>query len=318
MQSFFAPLLVAFAVSLAFGPVFIPLLQKLKFGQIIRDDGPQAHLSKQGTPTMGGLLIILAVMASAAVFIKEFDTKVLMAIITFVGFGLIGFIDDILIIKKNHNRGLRAWQKMAMQIAISSVIAWLAYKNIGSELLIPFTEAKINLGIWIIPIFVFFMVGMSNSVNLTDGLDGLAAGVSLVYFAAFALIFTVGLAAKDANMQIITTALTGGLLGFIFFNRYPARIFMGDTGSLALGGMVAYVAIASETLIWLPVMGIMFVLSSISVMIQVFVYKRTKKRVFKMAPLHHHFEHLGYHEISITVTYVIITIIVCILGLLAF
>ena len=318
MQSFFAPLLVAFAVSLALGPVFIPLLQKLKFGQIIRDDGPEAHLSKQGTPTMGGLLIIFAVIVSSAVFIRNFDAKVLMALITFVGFSLIGFIDDILIIKKNHNKGLRAWQKMAMQIAVSCVIAWLAYKNIGSELLIPFTAIKINLGLWIIPVFVFFLVGMSNSVNLTDGLDGLASGVSMVYFAAFALIFSVGFAAKDTNMQIITTAITGALLGFICFNRYPARIFMGDTGSLALGGMVAYVAIASETLIWLPVMGIMFVVSSLSVMIQVFVYKRTKKRVFKMAPLHHHFEQLKFHEVSITVSYIIITVIACIIGLMAF
>lgn len=318
MSTLLAPALIALAISIVTGPIVIPLLQKFKFGQIIRDDGPQSHLSKQGTPTMGGLMIIFSVIAASLIFIKSYDVHTLMALVSFVGFGLIGFIDDALIIKKKHNKGLKAWQKSLMQLVLSTVLAIYTYKYIGTEILIPFSSSTWDLGIWIIPIVIFIFVAATNSVNLTDGLDGLSSGVSIVYFSAFVVIFASGLISVSDNMIIISTALAGGCLGFIFFNRYPARIFMGDTGSLALGGMVAYVAVASKAILWLPIMGLMFVLSSLSVIIQVGHYKRTKKRVFKMAPLHHHFEHKGYHETTIVVMYVIITIILSIVGIMAF
>lgn len=318
MSTILAPALIAFIISIIIGPIVIPLLQKLKFGQIIRDDGPQSHLSKQGTPTMGGLMIVFSVIAASVIFIRNYDIHMLIALVSFVGFGLIGFIDDALIIRKKHNKGLRAWQKSLMQLVLSTVIAIYTYVYIGTEILIPFSSNTLDMGIWIIPFVIFIFVAATNSVNLTDGLDGLSSGVSIIYFSAFVVIFAGGLITVSDNLIIITTALAGGCLGFIFFNRYPARIFMGDTGSLALGGMVAYVAVASKAILWLPIMGLMFVLSTVSVIIQVGHYKRTKKRVFKMAPLHHHFEHKGYHETTIVVTYVIITIILSVIGIMAF
>ena len=318
MRNLFAPVLISFLITLISGPVLIPLLQKLKFGQIIRDDGPQSHLTKQGTPTMGGIMIIFAVTAASLIFTKDFNIHLLMAAVAFLGYGLIGFADDALIIKKKRSLGLRAWQKMLLQIILSAAIGIYAYFYLGTKILIPFTDVQWDLGIWIIPLAMFVMVGMSNSVNLTDGLDGLASGVSMIFFGTFMLILSYGLVAADSNLLIISGALAGGCLGFIFFNRYPARIFMGDTGSLALGGMVGFMVIATKTILWLPIMGLMFVLSSVSVMIQVLHYKRTKKRVFKMAPLHHHFEQLGYHEITIVTVYLIITLIFCIIGVMAF
>ena len=318
MQILLAPMLIAFAITLIIGPIIIPILQKMKFGQIIRNDGPESHLSKQGTPTMGGIMIIISVVAASLIFIKNYNLDILMAIIAFVGYGLIGFIDDTLIIKKKQSLGLRAWQKLFLQIALSAIVGIYAYFYIGTEILIPFTDIQWDLGIWIVPLSMFVMVGMSNSVNLTDGLDGLASGVSLIFFGTFAVIFATGLVSVNNELVIISAALAGGLLGFIFFNRYPARIFMGDTGSLALGGMVGYMVIVSKTMLWLPIMGIMFVLSSVSVIIQVIYFKSTGKRVFKMAPLHHHFEQLGYHETTIVSVYMIISLIFCFIGLMAF
>ena len=318
MQSLLAPTIIAFVIALVIGPVLIPILQKLKFGQIIRDDGPESHLSKQGTPTMGGLLIIISVTATSMLLIKDYDPHILMAFVTFIGFGLIGFIDDALIIKRKQSLGLKAWQKLLMQIVLSTVIGLYTYQHVGTKILIPFTELSWDLGFWIVPLSIFVLVGMSNSVNLTDGLDGLASGVSLVFFATFTLIFASGIVPSGNGLTTLSAALAGGCLGFIFFNRYPAKIFMGDTGSLALGGMVAYMCIISKTILWLPIMGIMFVLSSVSVIIQVVSFKTTGKRVFKMAPLHHHFEQKGYHETTIVVMYIIISLIFCMIGLMAF
>ncbi len=318
MITLFAPALTALALALVSGPVLIPLLQKLKFGQTIRDDGPQSHLSKQGTPTMGGIMIIFAVIISSLIFIRDYNMGALMALVAFLGYGLIGFADDALIIKKKRSMGLKARQKLILQVLLSAVIGVYAYFYVGTEIMIPFTDITWDIGFWIIPLSMFVMVGMSNSVNLTDGLDGLASGVSLIFFAAFVVIFKSGLVEMDNNLLIISTALAGACMGFIFFNRYPARVFMGDTGSLALGGMVGYIVIATKTILWLPIMGLMFVLSSVSVIIQVLYYKKTHKRVFKMAPLHHHFEQLGYHEITIVTVYLLITTVFCIIGLMAF
>ncbi|MBN2879680.1 MAG: phospho-N-acetylmuramoyl-pentapeptide-transferase [Clostridia bacterium] len=318
MQTIFLPVIAAFVTALILGPLIIPMLQKLKFGQTIRDDGPQSHLSKQGTPTMGGLLIILSVLATCAIFLREYDLKILMGFAAFIGFGLIGFIDDAIIIKKKQSLGLRAWQKLTLQILLATAIGVYIYLSAGSKILLPFSSAEWDIGIWIIPLSAFILVAMSNSVNLTDGLDGLATSVSLVYFAFYAVAFAAGLIFAEKNIVILVSSLIGGGLGFLFFNRYPARIFMGDTGSLALGGIAAYLALVTRTVFWIPIVGLMFVLSSISVIIQVYHYKRTKKRVFKMAPLHHHFEQLGYHEITIVATYIIISLILAMVGLMAF
>ncbi len=318
MQTLFAAPLIAFAIAIILGPIVIPLLQKFKFGQVIRNDGPQSHLSKHGTPVMGGILIIVSVAAATLIMIKEFNINTFMAFVSLIGFGLIGFIDDVLIIKKKKSTGLRAWQKLLMQIILSVVIGVYTYKYIGTEILIPFTDIQWNIGFWIIPLVTFVLVGMSNSVNLTDGLDGLSSSVSLIFFAAFMIIFASGIVSVDSNMIVLTGALAGGCLGFIFFNRYPARIFMGDTGSLALGGMVGFLSVISKTILWLPIIGIMFVLSSVSVIIQVVSFKTTGKRVFKMAPLHHHFEQKGYHETTIVAMYIIITLVFSMIGIIAF
>jgi len=318
MSAILAPTIIAFLITIIIGPITIPLLQKLKFGQIIRDDGPESHLSKQGTPTMGGLMIIFAAIAACLILIRDYDPNILMAFVSFIGFGLIGFIDDALIIRKKHNKGLRAWQKSLMQLVLSTVIAIYTYQHIGTKILVPFTGTEWDIGFWIIPLVIFIFVAASNSVNLTDGLDGLASGVSLVYFAAFTLIFASGVISSNENMVVVSAAVAGACLGFMFFNRFPARIFMGDTGSLALGGMVAYMAVVSKTILWLPIMGIMFVLSTVSVIIQVVSFKSTGMRVFRMAPLHHHFEQKGYHETTIVAMYIIITIIMCMIGLMAF
>lgn len=318
MQTLLAPTIIAFIIAIAVGPVVIPLLQKLKFGQIIRDDGPESHLTKQGTPTMGGILIIISVALTCLIMIRDYDPHILMAFVTFIGFALIGFIDDVLKIKRENSDGLKAWQKTLFQIVLSTIIALYTYQHIGTKILVPFLEVEWDIGFWIIPLVIFVFVAASNSVNLTDGLDGLAAGVSMVFFATFTLIFASGLVPSGDSLVKLSATLAGACLGFIFFNRYPAKIFMGDTGSLALGGMVAYMCIVSKTILWLPIMGIMFVLSSLSVIIQVVSFKTRGKRVFKMAPLHHHYEQKGYHETTIVVMYIIVSVAFCMIGLCAF
>lgn len=318
MQTILAPTIAAFIAAVIIGPIAIPILQKMKFGQIVRDDGPESHLSKQGTPTMGGIIIIVSVIVGSLLFIKDYDFDILLGFVAFLGYGLIGFIDDALIIKRKQSTGLRAWQKSLLQLILSAVIAIYTYKHIGTEILVPFTSIQWDLGFWVIPLVIFVLVASTNSVNLTDGLDGLASGVSVVFFASFTLIFASGLVSDSGNLVVVSAAVAGGCLGFIVFNRYPARVFMGDTGSLALGGMVAYMVIASKTMLWLPIMGIMFVLSSVSVIIQVLYFKKTGKRVFKMAPLHHHYEKKGYHEITIVTMYIIISIVACMIGIMAF
>lgn len=318
MEYVIGPIIVAFLTSLASGPVIIPALQKLKFGQVIRDDGPQSHLKKAGTPTIGGLIILLSVMVGTVVFLRHYDPNMLAAGICFFGFGLIGFLDDFIKINRKRSKGLSAWQKIIMQMVVSVVIALYAYSHIGSSLRLPFTEREWDLGFWYIPFIVFVLIGAVNSVNLTDGLDGLASGVSLVFFAAYALIFASIASAYSENMLILCGTLVGACLGFLRFNVFPARIFMGDTGSLALGGAVAFVAIVSRTALWLPIMGGCFMISSLSDIIQVGSYKlRNKKRVFKMAPIHHHFELMGMPETRVVAMYMIATTILCLLGLLA-
>lgn len=317
MNALIFPVLISFTAVLALGPAVIPMLQKLKFGQVVRDDGPESHLKKTGTPTMGGVLIIAAVFASILIMVRYYDPYTTVAIIAVLGFGLVGAADDYLKITKKNSKGLRAWQKLLLQAVLAAVIAVYAYKHVGSSILIPFTNIQWDLDIFIVPFMILVILFMVNSVNLTDGLDGLASSVSVAYFGAYSLVFLNGILPSGENLMVISAAFTGACLGFLRFNRFPARIFMGDTGSLALGGAVVYMAVVTKTMLWLPIMGFMFIISSISVIIQVFFYKLKGKRIFKMAPIHHHFELKGYHETTIVSIYTIISILLCLVGMAA-
>ncbi len=317
MTELIVPILVSFAIAALIGPFAIPFLKKLKFGQIVRDDGPQSHLSKSGTPTMGGFIIIISAVVGILIFSNNLNPETIIFISAFVGFGLIGFADDFIKVVLKRSTGLRAWQKALLLLILSSILSYFIYKYVGTEIKLPFSDKMWDIGWGIIPLSSFALLSTTNSANLTDGLDGLLSGINLVYFAAFALAFAFVSSAMDANLLIISTCMTGATLGFIIFNTYPARVFMGDTGSLALGGGIGMIALLSKTVIWIPFMAMMIVFSSISVIIQVGYYKKTKKRVFKMAPLHHHFEQLGYPEMKITTIYIIITTVLCLVGILA-
>lgn len=322
--------LTAFFVALAAGYVGVPLLKRLKFGQQIRDDGPQTHLSKVGTPTMGGIIILVGIIVASLFFARGSHEYMWFALGVTLGFGLIGLMDDLIIVLKKRSLGLKAYQKIIGQLGIALIVAFFAYNNpaIGSKLIMPFFGVEWDLGVWYIPFTVIAVVLIVNSVNLTDGLDGLASGVVLINTATYALIFfgmyqlytSSGqtLAATGiSNMMIFSAAVTGACLGFLRFNTYPAKVFMGDTGSLALGGAISVIGVVSRLQLLLVITGFMVLMSSISVILQVGSYKTRKKRIFKMAPLHHHFELKGMPETRIVAFYYMITVILCLVGILA-
>lgn len=332
MEKLILSVLLAFGICLVTGPLLIPLLQKLKFGQFIRDDGPQSHLAKKNTPTMGGMMMIAAILIASLVIGGGSSDFLPMMLVATVGYGLIGFLDDILKIKNKRSLGLRAYQKMIGQVGLAIVIAVWAYNNpmIGSTISIPFTDVTWDLGWFAIPFNVFVVVAFVNAVNLTDGLDGLASGVMMIDSVAYAFIFSAlagaaalkGNALLSADMEsamVFAGAVGGACLGFLRFNSYPARVFMGDTGSLALGGAFSVFAVVSGTQLLSVIMGMMFVASAVSVVLQVGSYKlRNKKRIFLMAPLHHHYELKGYTETKIVSMYMIITTAACLVALLLY
>ncbi len=330
-------LLLSAAVTLLLGPILIPFLKRLKFGQTERELGPKSHLSKQGTPTMGGLMFIFGIMAGTLAFSLSSTELVLPALLCTLGFALVGFLDDFLKVRFKNTVGLRAYQKIIAQFLIAGILAAYAYNSpfVGPKIYLPFANAEWDMGILYIPFIMFVVIATVNSVNLTDGLDGLSSGVTLIYSLTMSVIFlymSISLrlpgdlgqaqqtqyAAELQSMAIFAAAVAGGCLGFLQYNSYPARVVMGDTGSLALGGAVAVMAIFSRAVLLLPIMGACFVASSVSVILQVGSYKLRKKRVFKMAPLHHHFELLGYSETRIVTAYMIITMVLCLISLLAF
>lgn len=319
MQTLILAILLSFLVSLGLGHIAIPLLHRLKFGQPIREDGPKTHLKKSGTPTMGGIFMALAMIVVALIFIGECGSYLWAAVLGSIAFSIIGLIDDMKKVLEHNSKGLRAWQKIVLQLFFGMLVAIYAYYNpqIGSELYIPFWGQTLDLGIWYIPFCVIFMIALTNSVNLTDGLDGLAGSVTVVDAAAFALIF---LAAEASVLQkdamIFAGILVGAVMGFLRYNTYPARVMMGDVGSFLLGGALSMLAIFSKLQLMVPIMGVMFMLSSISCILQVGSYKLRKKRIFKMAPLHHHFELLGVHETKIVSVYTLITVAACLLAML--
>ncbi len=332
MQQILLSFLIAFAVCLVAGPIFIPMLRRLKFGQQVRDDGPEKHKVKQGTPTIGGIIPIVGMAAAVLLMVKGSKEFVVMAGLGTLGYGLIGFLDDFIKVHKKRSLGLRAYQKIIGQFGLATVIAVWAYRNplIGPSLVVPWLNVEWNLGWFYVPFVVFVVLAVVNAVNLTDGLDGLASGVMLIDAITYALIClilmlraqnegNVLLASNLQNAMIFAAALAGACMGFLRFNVYPAQVFMGDTGSLALGGALSMLAILSRSILIIPIAGIMFVASDVSVVLQVGSYKlRNKKRVFLMAPLHHHYELKGYPETKIVAMYVFITVVACALVLLSY
>ena len=331
MQQLIMAILLALIVTLALGPLIIPMLRRLNVGQPMRSDGPKSHLSKEGTPTMGGIIILFGILAGTLSFSMAGMDFVLPALLTTFAFGLVGFLDDFIKVKLKRSLGLKAYQKIIGQLGIAFIVALYAYKDpyVGSSIYFPFFGAEWNLGVAYIPFIMFVIIGTVNAVNLTDGLDGLASGVTMIYSLAMALIFILNSVYAKENgqiyysvnlegMSVFAAAAVGASLGFLRYNAHPARVFMGDTGSLALGGAVAMMAIFSRAVFLLPMMGICFVASAISVILQVGSYKLRKKRIFKMAPLHHHFELKGVPETKVVAVYMIVTAAACLVGLLAY
>ncbi len=309
--------LFSFLIVIILGPIFIPILTKFKFGQTVRAEGPKSHLAKNGTPTMGGILMILAILITCLTRSKV-SGDLIVGLICIVGFGGVGFIDDFLIIKKRTNEGLRPWQKIVLQIAIALFVANYQYNASASapQLRVPFTDMAINLGPLYVPVMVFVIVGTVNAVNLTDGLDGLASGITLVVSTFFMLVASyTGVA--NSEVAILAAATVGACLGFLGFNSYPARIFMGDTGSMGLGGAVVAFAILTNTVLLIPLVGGIYFAEALSVIIQVMSFKLRGKRVFKMAPVHHHFEQCGWPETKVVFAFWIATIVLAWISIIA-
>lgn len=309
------PVLLSFGISVLMGPVVIPFLRKLKIGQTIRDDGPQTHLKKAGTPTMGGLMILTSIVVTSLFYIKDYPNIIPILFLT-LGFGLIGFLDDYIKVVLKRSMGLRAWQKMALQILVTGVFAYYVVDVLQWDLSmkIPFMGDKyIDFGFWNVPILFFVIIGTDTGTNFTDGLDGLASSVT-VLVATFFSVVAIG---TSSGIEPITCAAVGALLGFLLFNFHPASVFMGDTGSLALGGFVAATAYMLQMPLYLVIVGFIYVIEVLSVIIQVTYFKLSHgKRIFKMAPIHHHFEKCGWKETKVVAVFTIVTAILCLVALL--
>ncbi|MDQ0206446.1 phospho-N-acetylmuramoyl-pentapeptide-transferase [Alkalicoccobacillus murimartini] len=297
-------LIISFGVAVMFSPLFIPFLKRLKFGQSIREEGPQSHQKKSGTPTMGGIIFVLAILATilgVTISTNTLSPEIILLLIVTLGYGLVGFVDDYIKVVKKHNLGLTSKQKLIGQLIIA-VIFYLGLIQIGfsTEIAIPATSLSIDIGYLYLPLIIIMLVGASNAVNLTDGLDGLLAGTGAIAFGAFAVL---AWNAGYFDVSLFSAAVVGSVLGFLVFNAHPAKVFMGDTGSLALGGAITGIAILSKMELMLILVGGVFVIETLSVIIQVISFKTTGKRVFKMSPLHHHYELSGWSEWRVVVTF---------------
>lgn len=310
-------ILLGLGISLLLGHLVIPILHKLKFGQYIRKDGIQTHLKKAGTPTIGGIIFIFATLIGTIIMTQGIADEAMIALYAFIGFGFVGFLDDILKIIHKDNLGLKAGQKMILLLIISLALSYYGYKSgiIGSKILIPFVNKSFDLGIFYIPFLVFYFLAYTNAVNLTDGLDGLSTSITILVMAFFAIV-SFGMA--HYSLSIFCFILVGALLGFLRYNAFPAKVFMGDTGSLALGGAVAAVAMILKLELLSAIVGGIYVLETISVILQVSSFKLTGKRIFKMAPIHHHFEKCGWSEIKIVTIFSLITVVLCIISFFSF
>ena len=310
------PVLISFAISLILGPIIIPFLRKLKMGQTERVEGVQSHLKKAGTPTMGGIIFLLAAVITSVFYVKDYPS-VIPALFLTLGFGIIGFLDDYLKVVLRRSDGLLAWQKFLLQIVVTGIFAYylVNYTSVDLAMRIPFwTDHYLDLGWLAIPVMFFVVIGTVNGVNFTDGLDGLASSVTLIV----AVFFTVVSIGIKSGIEPVTCAVIGGLMGFLLFNVYPAKVFMGDTGSLALGGFVAGAAYMLQMPLFILLVGLIYLVEVLSVMIQVSYFKATHgKRIFKMAPIHHHFELCGWSETRIVAVFSVITAVMCLIALLA-
>ncbi|MEG0215651.1 MAG: phospho-N-acetylmuramoyl-pentapeptide-transferase [Hungatella sp.] len=312
-------IIIAFAISAILCPLVIPFLHKLKFGQQVRDDGPQAHLRKAGTPTMGGLIILTSIIITSVFYIKDYPKLIPVLFVT-VGFGIIGFMDDYIKIVMKRSEGLRPIQKLFGQIIITGIFTYYLMNSgeIGTQVLVPFTGGfedgyYLNLKLFFIPFVFLVVLGTDNGVNFTDGLDGLCTSVTILV-ATFLTILAVG---EKSGISPITGAVVGSLLGFLLFNVYPAKVFMGDTGSLALGGFVAASAFMMQIPLFIPLIGSIYLIEVLSDIIQIVYFKKTGgKRFFKMAPIHHHFELCGWSETRVVAVFSTTTAILCLIAYL--
>lgn len=294
MESFLIAAAVAAGFVLITGPFFIPKLHQLKFGQSIREEGPASHQAKSGTPTMGGIMIILGITLGT-LLAAPFNTEIALALFIMLGHFVLGFLDDYIKVVKKRNLGLKAKQKLLGQIIIAVVTIAIGTNVLGIDttVWVPVIDSTVNIGALYYLLVLFVMVGTSNAVNLTDGLDGLASGTMAIAASAYAVVcLTLG----HSDLALFCVAIVGACVAFLRFNAHPAKVFMGDTGSLALGGALAAVGILTHTEILLAVIGFVFVCEALSVIIQVISYKTTGKRVFRMSPIHHHFELGGWSE----------------------
>ena len=310
--------IIAFLISLILVPLLIPTLKRMKFGQSIREEGPRSHMKKTGTPTMGGLTFLISIIVTAvlAIIFMDNSNPIILLLFVTIGFGLIGFIDDYIIVVKKDNEGLTSKQKFLAQIVIAVIFFILSQvfqlANFSTGIHIPFTNVEVQLSIVYVIFIIFWQVGFSNAVNLTDGLDGLATGLSIIGFVMYAIMAFV----HGANsIGIFCVIMIFALLGFLPFNLNPAKVFMGDTGSLALGGIFATISIMLNEELSLIFIGFVFVAETLSVMIQVTSYKLTGKRIFKMSPLHHHFELVGWDERKVTTVFWTVGLITGLIGL---
>ncbi|RXK18887.1 phospho-N-acetylmuramoyl-pentapeptide-transferase [Macrococcus sp. DPC7161] len=310
--------ILGFIITAILVPLFIPLLKRLKFGQSIRTEGPQSHQVKSGTPTMGGLTFLTTtiILSLVALFFVKDNAPIILLILVTLGFGLIGFVDDYIIVVKKDNQGLTSKQKFLFQILIA-VIFYVISNGFGlltleNSINLPFTEFSIPLSLFYVVFIIFWQVGFSNAVNLTDGLDGLATGLSIIAFSCY--LFLANHFNND-GMSVYLAILIGSLGGFLLYNKNKAKLFMGDTGSLALGGIIATVSIMLNQELTLLFIGLVFILETLSVMIQVTSFKLTGKRVFKMSPLHHHYELCGWSEWKIVIVFWIVGLISGLVGI---
>ncbi len=313
--SWMMPLIITFLITSVIAPRMLPALVRLKFGQQVRDDGPKAHLAKQGTPTMGGFIFIIGIMLAVLIFYRR-EPSMIPIFLVMLGFSIIGFLDDFLKIKKKQSEGLKPWQKLGGQLVIS--VCFLTYLQmahvVDTSIIIPFTYGyQWDLGLFYYPLMVIVLLGTVNGVNLTDGLDGLSTSVTIAVSACLMLAAII----MQVPYVFFPAIVIGALLAFLIVNVYPAKVFMGDLGSLGLGGFVAAMAVVMKLPLYILIFGIIYLVESLSVILQVVYYKRTKKRLFKMAPLHHHYELKGLSETQIVAFFTITTIIMSLIALMA-
>lgn len=312
---FVVSIFMGFALVALAMPFAIPELHKLKFGQEVRDDGPKAHLKKQGTPTMGGLVFVLAIVIVSLVYVRRYP-KILPVMLLTVGFGIVGFIDDFLKVVKHQSEGFNPKQKFLCQLVFCLVFALYLYLSPAYDhrMQIPFTEIYLDLGWFYVPVLLFIVLGTDNGANFTDGLDGLASSVTAV-IALFLGFVSLYFGKADAQLAPISGAVFGALMGFLMFNCYPAKVFMGDTGSLALGGFAAAAAFEMGIPLFIPIFALIYLVEVLSVIIQVTYFKKTHgKRIFRMAPIHHHFELGGWSETKVVTVFTVLTVLLCLVA----